>query len=217
MTQTTSRRLPLWLQGVSSLREHVDMSMIHKCVIIDDSSDQKDLVNMRLAWSSYFPAIPMSILSNDCEGQFRHHHSMELWRGIIHDQEFVLHVEDDCIFDPGSKDCLTWAKTVLIQNDWLGQAMLGIRARKFPLQAVPLWIMTMENSTEYAPSRFSLQPSVIRVDSILKTGGFRYVEGFEVEFGYRWAGRGYLTAYHPHGFCRHIGWESAYDANKSLR
>lgn len=216
MTMTTSNRFELWLKTVQSLRDNVNLSAIHKCVIIDDGSPPDDRTKMLALFAAYFPTIPVSILLNDCGGQFRHQHSLELWRAVINDEEQVFHCEDDFDFNGKSPDALNWASILLAQHEWIGQCVFVRRRRNAPLAASAFWVLTQENSPDFAPSRFTLQPSVIRVSSIKATGGFRK-ENCEVEFGYRWAGRGYVPVYHPTGICEHMSGVSAYEINASRR
>ena len=220
MTMTSGGRLDYFLRTIASLK-NVDMEHISKCVVIDDGSSIEDINTMRDKWVDLFPDKSYLTIRNDQGGEFRHQHSMELWRSVViatATHEFVFHCEDDFEFQPTKDYPLDWAITLLKDHDWIGQVCFSKRRHAGPdLHLSKFWCMTQENSPDFAPSRVTFNPSVWRVDSIRATGGFRRVPGFEVEYGNRWAGRGYVTAYHPVGFAEHIGIESCYEKYGSVR
>jgi hypothetical protein len=216
VTMTTSRRFPLWLQTINSMAEHVNMRWIDRCIIIDNGSDVLEVQRMLRVFRTNFPNIQLSIMHNDEAGEFRHQKSMELWRSVVSGEEYVVHIEDDWLFYRAWEDQIAWALGVLA-HDFIGQAALSVRHPHRPVLA-DFWIPTLHNTDEFAPSKFTLQPSVIRVDSISNTGPFSIGPDFEYEFGQRWSSHGYVCAFHPTGFCEHIGQNhSAYHINQSKR
>ena len=158
-------------------------------------------------------------------------------------EEFVFHCEDDWLFgDPAqcAKDAegwviqatgqptamLDWAMGILRDYEWIGQACLTVDEWR-TTQAKPeerFWIPTEANMRPWVkdkpdalqshwPSRFSLNPSVIRASSVK---GLRFKPGldFERKFGREWVDRGWTTVRHPVGFCSHLGsGRSAYPAS----
>jgi hypothetical protein len=220
MTVTTSRRFDLFERTMRSLRKFTDAArLISQCVIIDDRSTVAEQMQMVWLVEKLF-SVPVRILFNEQETGYRHCASMEIWREISATQGMVFAMEDDWeFFDSDCPIPIEWGMKTLEANDWIGQAVLIDQLRTSPLdKPVPFWITTFENSPRHTTSRFTLNPSVIRMSSIARTGEFvSGPEAFEVQYGNRWVAKGYLPVYHPTGFCSHIGDVSAYDINKSLR
>lgn len=115
------------------------------------------------------------------------------------------------------------------EHEWIGQAcfrLVDYRTTR-PKPGEKFFIRTAQSAPKYPewrerpahwPSRFTLTPTVTRVSTLEYGGRFQEVEKFEKAFGERWAYAGFLTVYHPEGWCRHAGeGQSAYDINGTSR
>ena len=224
MTMTTGKRLEYWKQSVQSMKDSLELEkFVDRCAIIDDQSLVTDLAYMRDAMYRLFPSIKITFLDSHAAGIFRHAQSMRVWSDLVSQESksaLVFHCEDDWTFHKREKNPLAWATALLKEHDWIGQACFAswFHRASGPTTAGGFWIPHAGNSTWYLPTKFTLNPSLIRVASVQRVAdGFRDEDNFEGGYGSRWMMGGYETVHSTINFCEHIGQKSAYEINGSAR
>ena len=226
MTMTTSKRFRLFERTIKSLIPLGLDRVITRCVILDDHSEPVDVGAMVKILQQL--GIKTECQSGTSETKWRHVAAMNKWLDIVKHEKYVFHCEDDWEFFQQAFGLFSWAITLLEDHEWLGQACFRRVDNRTttPKPSENFWIRTIANCPEdpnwkahpgHWPSRFTLTPAITRVESLKTIGQFEEEPGFERVFGLKWVNAGWTTAYHPSGFCTHIGQgQSAYDLNGSV-
>jgi hypothetical protein len=116
LTITSSKRLHLFKQTISSFVEHCqDKLLISKIILFDDSSTEDDRFEMERLVEKYFPDRNIDfIYFNDIPTKYRHAYIMQHWFTTLK-TNFVFHLEDDWLFLDG----FSLRESVdILKDDW---------------------------------------------------------------------------------------------------
>lgn len=221
-TITTCKRYDLFERTMNSFLHHcTDTHLIAAWICVDDNSAPADRELMK----QKYPFFTFVWKTPDQKG---HAQSMNILMDRI-ETPFVFHMEDDWeFFRTGAyiQDCLE----VLHANASFGQCLLNRNYMELPTDRIDGGVYNktengliyftheyQENATLFASKHgsvpncaywphYSLRPGVSRVSALRATG--RYAPSahhFEMEFSYRYAARGFKTAFLDWVYCRHTG------------
>lgn len=221
---TTSNRLELFKRTIASLQENMlDWGMLNDVVLCDDGSSDTDRVEMERILEAAGLQVHR-IYMNPVQG---HPTMLNLLVKRMSDlgERFYFHCEDDWILQRQGSPLLA-AMDVILSNPKIGQVGFGKECREYEhpdnvfdktltgTQFVR--VQPFHAAERFCP--FTLNPCIMRVESLVRVGKFEKEANFEYNYGSRWSQHGWQTAQLTPPFLGHIGnGHSAYSINRTLR
>ncbi len=129
---TCSKRLHLFKRVVPSSKQHcLDLDLVSKILIYDDSSSEEDRKEMTEIVNNLFPDKDIEFkYFNDIPTQYRHAYIIQHWYEDIANFDYVFHLEDDRIMN---LDFLLQEIINIMENDEsVGIVNISQVKRKFP-------------------------------------------------------------------------------------
>ena len=226
---TSCKRIDLFKRTINSfINTCQDLSLISKCVCVDDNSDEGDREEMQAVY-------PFFNFIFKGEKQKGHAISMNIIREQSKTCEYLLHIEDDWSF-LSKTPYISKALEILDEDEKYGQVVFN---RNYAELADPEYVdlaggfdkLTKEKNRyvlhEFHPKgseeeaefykrnpnsrsscywpHFSLNPSVIKTN-VFSVGEFNEeAKHFEMEFAGRYVEAGWKTCFFDDIYCSHIG------------
>jgi tetratricopeptide (TPR) repeat protein len=231
-TVTTCKRLDLFTKTINSfLNCCKDFDKIDKWICVDDNSSQEDRDKMQKLYPFF-----TFIWKN--EEQKGHVESMNIIHSLIEKYRYNIHMEDDWhFFEP--REYITQAIEILEKEDDLGQVLFNrnyaercscrtIAGGKYANNSSIRFLYheyAEENTQEWEKfnqdyagkftcfywPHYSLRPSVLKIEALMKIGPYLNVTGhFEMDYAREYVKKGYRSAFFDTISCWHIGkctWE----------
>lgn len=200
-----------------------DISLISKISVFDDHSPESDVRQMHIDLKTLFPG--REIQMHTSERVIGHPKIMQKWFSLL-SGEFVFHCEDDWEFIRNGSplcaclDVMSFDSNIgqvcfsKVYNKGQEQTPSGVRYRKLIGD-----IQKAASQKNYLLwPKFTLNPSLIRVEAIKNVGNFEDRKDFEYHYGMRWSAARVETAFLADQFVRHLGQgRSAYLINGTAR
>lgn len=220
---TSGKRLDLFIKTMDSFLHHcLDHRLVHQWLCVDDNSSEQDRDTMK----KRYPFMHFICKSEDEKG-----HAKSMQMIVAHCKTpYLVHFEDDRqLIDPN--DYLARMLTILTSQSHLGQIVFNENYMEIPDDTIKGGHWMRCNALdyiehEYCPTEeekeaffkkhgrdathchyyphFSLSPSMIRTD-IFKQVQFKEEDCFEYQFGLRYVGQHYRTAFLPGFHVLHTG------------
>jgi len=225
LTMTTCKRFDLFQITVNSILNCLDIEMIDFWLCVDDNSSEEDRNKMK----ELYPFFTFVFKNKEDKG---HPRSMNIIKRTVKTPYF-FHLEDDFKFF-AKRNYIRDAMDVLNSDRAIGQCLInknyseierdiGIKGGIFKKTDSGLryyiheFVQTEEEKAEWNKKHgfgsssnywphFSLRPSLLRTGVINEIGDFHENVGhFEMEYAYRYAGKGYVSAFFEGIYCFHTG------------
>jgi GR25 family glycosyltransferase involved in LPS biosynthesis/tetratricopeptide (TPR) repeat protein len=206
-TFTTCKRLNLFQQTVRSMIHNWnDLDKVDYFFCVDDNSTQSDRETMKhdFPWIDYY-------FKSDIERG--HVTSMNIIWDKLNEikPKYWVHIEDDFIFHTNLNyitkaieglHALKYSNTKqIVFNRCYGETVDDYTivsyknvTPEFCIQDHKPHFSNSQRNSYYWP-HYSLRPSLIETESVLKLGKFHFTNGFEMEYAQRWEKAGYTTGF----------------------
>jgi len=223
---TTCKRFELFEKTINSFLECcLDKNLISEWICVDDNSTEYDREQMREKYPFF------KFIHKDISGK-GHPQSMNIIREIVN-TPYLFHMEDDFLFFE-KRNYLSECLEVINSDNFIGQCLInknyaeissGIEIKGGEFKTTEqglryyvheycsnesqkcLWYQKHGNSPHcnYWP-HFSFRPSLIKTDVFKVIGMFNSnAPHFEMEYAYRYAQKGYISAFLEGIYCLHTG------------
>jgi len=132
LTMTCSKRLHLFKKVLPSFKEYcLDLHLVSKILIYDDSSSEEDRQEMMNIATELFPDPNIEFkYFNDIPTNYRHAYIIQNWYEDIADFDYVFHLEDDRIMT--SDFLLQEMVNIMEEDQQVGIINISQVRRRFP-------------------------------------------------------------------------------------
>jgi hypothetical protein len=146
LTMTCSKRLHLFKKVLPSFKEHcLDLHLVSKILIYDDSSSEQDRKEMHDLSKELFPNIEIEFkYFNEIPTNYRHAYIIQNWYEDISDFDYVFHLEDDRIMNLDF--LLNEMVNIMEQDEVIGMVNISQTKRKFPDEFLKQYNLQVEYS-----------------------------------------------------------------------
>ena len=129
---TCSKRLHLFKKVLPSFKDHcLDLDLVSKLLIYDDSSSEEDRREMEELSKQLFPSLDIEFkYFNEIPTKYRHAYIMQHWYDDIADFDYVFHLEDDRIMNLDFS--LDEMATLMKNDETIGLVNIAQTKRNFP-------------------------------------------------------------------------------------
>lgn len=236
-TITSCKRFNLFVNTINSfVRCCKDIDLIDEWFCVDDNSSEEDRKEMQ----RLYPFIKFYFKSKEEKG---HPQSMNIIRKYVK-TPYTLHMEDDWKFFE-CRNYISECLEVLGCDSKIGQCLINknyaetaenhnIIGGEFKMTSSGLRYYIHEycktdkekedfvkrhgygNSSSYWP-HFSFRPSLLRTKIYQELGEFNQtISHFEMDYSYKYAAKGYISAFLENVYCLHIGRLTSERNNKNI-
>lgn len=144
LTMTCSKRLHLFKKVLPSFKDHcLDLDLLSKILIYDDSSSEQDRKEMKDLATELFPDKNIEFkYFNEIPTKYRHAYIMQNWYEDIAEHAYVFHLEDDRIMN---LDFYLGEMINLMENDeTVGMVNISQTRRNFPKEFLDQFQLDVE-------------------------------------------------------------------------